>query len=235
MIDILIQKMQTCLAQDAWNSDDSDNPDLLISPKKDIIIEWNDTGYFEIQRERVSFNDCVIGHTYSLKKNGDASNWIKFQQWYLDGVTSKNFRSDAPVKRTEVEIDGDTWEYTRWMRAGKGHGDVPFQYFANPELLPTFLNEIIDPYYEAVAGLIRVSKQYQDTSVPHLAITHGLKDKSGYYFVKSFDLWDQTPSRIIQMNLETGQLVIQHFQSALPKDFGQIWHETASQKWNSLL
>ena len=134
-----------------------------------------------------------------------------------------------------MEIDNASWEYTRWMRAGPGYGDDPSQYFANPELLPLFLNEIIDPYYEAVAGLIRVSKKYQVTSVPHLAITHGLKDKSGYYFVKSFDLWDQTPNKIIQMNLETGQLIIQHFQSVLPKDFDQLWYETASQKWNSLL
>ena len=37
MIDILTQKLQSCIIQDAWNSDDSDNPDLLILLRKILL------------------------------------------------------------------------------------------------------------------------------------------------------------------------------------------------------
>jgi hypothetical protein len=40
MIDTLTEKLQRSINQDLWQSDDSNNVNLLISPKKDIIIEW---------------------------------------------------------------------------------------------------------------------------------------------------------------------------------------------------
>jgi hypothetical protein len=235
MINTLTEKLQRSINQDLWQSDDSNNVNLLISPKKDIIIEWIDTGYFEIQKNKILFNDCTIGHTYSLRKNGTLEEWSKFQHWHLEGEISGSFRTDIPRRREEVEINGEIWDYNHWKRPSHSIGAVVSQHFADPKLLPMFLNEIIDPYYEAVAGFIRIAKRYQLRLFPHLAILHGLKDEQGYYFIKCFDRWDQTLERSIEMNIETGQILIHRFQSVLPKDFGQQWYETASQKWKSLL
>ena len=235
MINSLTEKLQRSINQDVWNTEDATNPDLLISPKKDIIIEWIDTGYFEIQKNKILFNDCTVGHTYSLRKNGTPEQWNNFQLWHSEGETSGLFRTDIPRRREEIDVNGESWDYNHWTRPWPKVGAVVSQHFANPNLLPIFLNEIIDPYYEAVAGLIRISKRYQLRPFPHLSILHGLKDEQGYYFIKCFDLWDQTPERSIEMNIEIGQILIHRFQSVLPKDFGQQWYETASQKWKSLL
>jgi hypothetical protein len=232
MIEILAQKLQSCIEQDIWNSDDSTNPDLIISPKKDIIIEWTDTGFFEIQKEKVMFNDCSIGHTYCLRKNGTLPEWTKFQLWYLEGIDSKLFRSDAPLLREDTTINGDSWDYTKWMRPGPGVGTVSI---FNPITLETFLNEIVDPYYYAVAGAIKIAKENDDDRIPSISLLHGLKDNQGYYFTKNFDLWDQTPEKLIRLNIELGQIIIQENNATLPAGFKETWSEAVSQKWNSLL
>ena len=232
MLNTLVQKLQSCIEQDTWNSDDSANPDLFISPKKDIIIEWTDTGYFEIQKEKITFNDCSIGHTYCLRKNGTLQEWTKFQQWYLKGIDSKLFRCDVPLSREDTTFNSESWEYIRWMRPGSGVGTVNV---FNPATLEIFLNEIIDPYYNAVSGAIKISKETDDGRIPSISLLHGLKDDQGYYFIRCFDLWDQNPNKVIQMNIEFGKTIIQENITSLPEGFKETWSEAMTQKWNTLL
>jgi hypothetical protein len=232
MLDILTQKLQSCIEQDVWNSDDSTNPDLFVSPKKDIIIEWTDTGYFEVQKEKIMFNDCSIGHTHCLRKNGTLHEWTKFQLWYLEGIDSKLFRCDAPLLREDVPINEDSWDYSRWMRPGEGVGTVNI---FNPATLGVYLNEIIDPYYNALAGAIKIAKEHGDGRIPSISLLHGLKDDQGYYFTRSFDLWDQEPNKIIQMNIDFGKTIIQENIASLTEGFKEMWSEAAAQKWNKLL
>ena len=75
MLNELIEKLQSAVDQDVWHYDDSNDPNVLVSPLKDIVIEWNNIGYFQIQREKIMFNDCVNGHTYTLRMNGKREDW----------------------------------------------------------------------------------------------------------------------------------------------------------------
>ena len=233
MIEILTQKLQSCIEQDVWNSDDSDNPNLLITPKKDIIVEWSGNGFFEIQRNKVTFNDCVIGHTHCLRKNGTADEWTKFQKWYLDGFENKLFRVDVPLKRIETEITGESWDYTRWMRPGRGIGKTIAQ--TDIELVPDHMMNIIDIYYNAISALITVAQEYNETNIPDLSFRHLMKDDAGYYFVKNFDLWDQTPRKVIETCITLGEMFIQASSSSLPDGFFEEWSTKTRNKWNTLL
>ena len=233
MIDILTQKLQSCIDQDLWNSDDSNNPDLLITPKKDIIVEWSGTGYFEVQRNKVTFNDCLIGHTYCIRKGGTLTEWTKFQQWYLEGVETKLFRTDVPLTRSELEINGEAWDYTRWMRPGSGVGHTTPQ--TNIELIPEHLIQIIDNYHDAVAAMIKVANQYNEVTIPDLTFRHLMKDDKGYYFVKNFDLWDQTPQKVITTCIALGELFIEATAATAPEGFREEWSSKATQTWGKLL
>jgi hypothetical protein len=232
MLDILTQKLQSFIEQDAWNSDDSTNPDLFVSPKKDIIIEWTDTGYFEVQKEKIMFNDCSIGHTHCLRKNGTSHEWTKFQLWYLEGIDSKLFRCDAPLLRQETTFNNESWDYSRWMRPGSGVGTITV---FNPATLEVYLTEIIDPYYHALAGALKIAKENSDGRIPSISLLHGLKDGQGYYFTRSFDLWDQNPNKVIRMNIEFGKTLIQGSIESLPEGFKETWSEAVEQKWGTLL
>ena len=233
MIDILTQKLQSCIDQDIWNSDDSENPNLLITPKKDIIVEWSGTGFFEVQRNKVTFNDCIIGHTYCIRKNGTLNEWTKFQKWYLEGVESGLFRTDVPLTRSEFEINGESWDYTRWMRPGAGIGKTTLQ--TDIDLVPEHLLKIIDSYHHAIKSMIDVAQEYNETTIPDLSFRHLMKDEKGYYFLKNFDLWDQTPQKVITTCLTLGEMFIQATSSKLPEGFLEDWSFKASGKWNTLL
>jgi hypothetical protein len=238
MIDILTQKLLTSLEQDIWNSDDSENTNLLISPKKDIVIEWTDTGYFEIQKSKVTFNNCVTGHTYCLRKNGTIDEWVKFQKWYLQGFNSKLYRTDVPISRDETEINGEQWDCTRWMRPGIGIGELnPHRALSDVTAVPDFLNSIIDIYYEAIASALNIGRDYDPTDVriPDITFRHLLSDSTGYYFVKNFDTWDQNPEKIITLCIGLAQLVMKDFGPAISEEFYNEWTDKATQKWMSLL
>jgi hypothetical protein len=233
MIDLLTQKLQSCIAQDLWNSDDSNNSNLLITPNKDIMVEWSGDGFFEVQKNKVTFNDCVIGHTYCLRKNGTAVEWTKYQKWYLESVESKLFRIDAPITRSEIEINGEVWDYTRWIRPGSGIGKTLAQ--TNIESLPEHMINIIDIYYNALASLIKIAREHNENTIPALSLRHLMQDNAGYYFVKNFDLWDQTIQRVVSLNIELGEVFIKAGSSVLPSGFLEEWTTKARNKWNTLI
>jgi hypothetical protein len=231
MIDILTQKLQWCIENDVWNSDDSENSSLLISPKKDIAVAWTRTGFYEAQREKITFNNCATGHTYCLRKNGTLHEWTKFQKWYLEGDNTSLFRTDTPITRTEIEIDGETWDYTRWMRPGSGIGKTNSQ--TNISEVPGHMMNIIDIYYDAVASLIKVARAYNEETIPDLSFRHLMIDDKGYYFVKNFNLWDQTPKKVVTTSITFGIMLIQATNS-LPSDFLDEWSTKATEKWSAL-
>jgi hypothetical protein len=254
----LSQALQSAIDQDIWNSDDSNNSDLLITPLKDIAIQWTDTGYFQIQKEKISFNDCVNGHTYSLRKtyddkhnydllgekhfheHGSRKEWKMFQDLFVEGSNSGLFRIDAPISNDELEIDGVTWEFTKVARNGLGIGKIVNQHCFNPSTVETFLNDIIDPYYNIIKASIDVARNNSEsiapTYIPFIAIIHILKDEQGYYFTKNFDSWRLHPDKVIRQSITVGQSLIQNVGgSEVSADFLNQWTTRAFIKWTSLL
>jgi hypothetical protein len=247
----LSQALQSAVDQDIWNSDDSNNPDLLITPSKDIAIKWTDTGYYQIQLNKIMFNDCVEGHTYTYRKTsaenplstrepGSRKEWKMFQDLFIEASTSKLFRIDAPISREEIEVGEETWEYTRAARPGTGIGEITNQHWLNPKSIETFLNNIIDPYYYAIQAAIKVARNNLEIDgeiyIPKIGIAHILEDKDGYYFVKNFDSWNQTPDRVIRQNIKISQVLIQKIaKSEVSDDFLNQWTTGAFNKWMSLL
>jgi hypothetical protein len=246
MIDILIEKLETSISKDIWSYNDSSDSNILVSPFKDIVIEWTDTGYFQIQKEKIMFNDCVNGHTYSFRKNGSREDWKKFQDLFIEASETKLFRIDAPIFREEKDKDGSTWEYTKVARPGGGVGQVSDQHFINREMIGQFLEGIIDPYYHAIDTAIKIAKNNPgpvnpDTglspplTIPDISIRHALKDDQGYYFAKNFDVWDQIPEKVIRMCIGTGMMLIRDIDHKLPADFIEKWTVRAFDKWTSVL
>lgn len=241
MLDILTQKLQSAVDQDIWNYDDSNDANILVSPLKDIVIEWNDTGYYQIQQDKIMFNDCVNGHTFTFRKNGSREDWKKFQDLFIDASETKLFRIDAPIFREEHEIGDDVWEYTKVARAGAGVGTVADQHYINPTQLAEFMDSIIDPYYHAIETAIKVANNNPPTvsllpvAIPDISVRHILKDKQGYYFAKNFDYWDQDPKRVIEMCIGLCQMLINDVGTNLPSEFVDQWTQRASNKWLSLV
>jgi hypothetical protein len=241
MLDILTQKYQSAVDQDIWNYDDTNDLNILVSPLKDIVIEWNEFGYFQIQKDKIMLNDCVNGHTYTLRKDGTTEDWKKFQDLFIESSTSKLFRIDAPIFREVHEINNGSWEYTKAARPGAGVGTVNNQHFINPTLLIEFIDGIIDPYYYAIEAAIKVAKNNPPTksllpiAIPDISVRHILKDKQGYYFAKNFDRWDQSPNRVIEMCIGLCQMLIRDVGTSLPLEFIDDWTFRASKKWLSLV
>lgn len=246
MRDILIQKLQKVTEQDIWNYDDSNNPDILVSPLKDVVIEWTDAGYFEIKKDKIMFNDCVNGHSYTLRKNGSREDWKKFQDLFIEASKTELFRIDAPIFREELLIAETFWEYTKAARPGGGVGAVVDQHYMNPILLIDFLNDIIDPFYYIIKSAIDVANNnprpfdpatgfYVPITIPHISIRHALKDNQGYYFAKIFDRWEQTPEKVIRTSIMLGQLLIKDLGTTLPPEFLNDWTARAFNKWTLLL
>jgi hypothetical protein len=245
MLDILTQKYQSAVDQDIWNYDDSNDANILVSPLKDIVIEWNSTGYFQIQQDKIMFNDCVSGHTFTLRKNGSREDWKKFQDLFIDASRTKLFRIDAPIFREEHDIGDDVWEYTKVARAGVGIGTVADQHFMNTNSIVDFMNDIIDPYYYIIKSAINVANDNPNIhptrfhvlpiTIPHIVIRHALKDKQGYYFAKACDRWERTPEDVIKTCIAVGQLIIKDTGTTVSPEFLDDWTARASNKWISLL
>jgi hypothetical protein len=246
MQDTLIQKLQLSIEQDIWNYDDSNDLNILVSPLKDIVIEWTDAGYFEIKKDKIMFNDCVNGHTYTLRKNGSREDWKKFQDLFIEASETKSFRVDAPISREELLIEETSWEYTRIARPGGGVGQVADQHFMNTDLLVNFLNDIINPYHYIIKSAMNVASNNSKPAdlvtglhppiiIPHISIKHALKDNQGYYFAKTFDSWEQTPEKVIIACILFGQLLIKNFGTRVPPEFLDDWTVRAFNKWSSLL
>jgi len=249
----LSQALQSAIDQNIWNSDDFNNPDLLISPLKDFAINWTDTGYYQIETDKIMFNDCIEGHTYTYRKsfagnldstrapisNGSRKEWKMFQDLFIEASTSGLFRIDAPISREEIEVGEEIWEYTRAARPGAGVGEIAGHYLY-PNTIETFLNNIIDPYYYAMQAAIKVARNNLEINgeiyVPEIGIIHILEDAQGYYFVKNFDSWTQTPDKIIRQNIKIAQFLIQEIaKSEVSDDFLNQWTTKAFTKWMSLL
>ena len=246
MQDILEQKLAEVLEKDIWNYDDTTDNNILVSPLKDIVIEWTDQGYFQYQKEKIMFNDCVTGFTYSLRKDGHLIDWKMFQDLYIEASETKLWRIDAPVHRKELVIDGAHWEYTKVGRPGGGVGQVVDQHFMNKNNIGEFLEKIIDPYYHAIEAAIKVAKNNPrpvnpetgftpPLTIPDISIRHILKDSQGYYFAKNFDVWDQTPDKVIRMCIGTGIMLFHDIEHDLPEDFIEKWTYKAFYKWTSLV
>lgn len=256
----LSQTLQTAINQDIWNSDDSTNPDLLITPLKDVAIQWNDTGYFQIQKEKISFTDCETGHTYAIRKTyddkqtyvnelgethfyeyGSRREWKMFQDLFIEGSNSGTFRIDAPISNEEVEINGVVWEFTKVARNGPGIGKIVDQHFFNPKSVETFLNNIIDPYYYMLKGAIKSAKQnlpvpLSPIFIPAIGVAHILQDEQGYYFTKNFDNWRQPPDKVIRQAIAVSQNLIQNVGGdEVSNDFLNQWTTKAFMKWTSVL
>ena len=246
----LSQALQSAVDQDIWNSDDSNNPDLLITPSKDIAIKWTDTGYYQIQLDKIMFNDCVEGHTYTYRKSspsnplstrepGSRKEWKMFQDLFIEASTSKLFRIDAPISREEIAVGEETWEYTRAARPGTGVGEIA-EHHLSPKTIETFLNNILDQYYYVIQAAIKIAKNNLEIDgeiyIPNIGIIHILEDKQGYYFVKNFDRWNHTPDKVIRQNIKMSQLLIQEIaKSEVSNDFLNQWTAKAFTKWMSLL
>lgn len=247
----LSQALQSAIDQDIWNSDDFNNPDLLITPSKDFAIKWTDTGYYQIQPDKIMFNDCVEGHTYTYKKSspgnqlsslapGSRKEWKMFQDLFIEASTSGLFRIDAPISREEIEVGEETWEYTRAARPGAGVGEITEQHWLTPKKIESFLNNIIDPYYYALQAAIKVARNNLEIDgeiyIPNIGVAHILEDGQGYYFVKNFDRWNHTPDKVIRQNIKMAQLLIQEIaRSEVSDDFLNQWTSKAFTKWMSLL
>ena len=256
----LSQTLQSAIDQDIWNSDDSNNSDLLITPLKDIAIQWTDTGYFQIQKEKIMFNDCVDGHTYSLRKTyadkqeyvnsegephfyeyGSRREWKMFQDLFVEGSTSGLFRIDAPISNEEIEINGVIWEFTKVARNGLGIGEIVGQHCLNPKTVEPFLNDIIDPYYYVIQAAIKVAKNnlavpVSPIFIPPIGIFYTLHDEQGYYFAKNFDSWRQPPDKVIRQSIAVAHSLIQNIAgSEVSADFLNQWTTKAFIKWTSLL
>jgi len=247
----LSQALQSAVDQDIWNSDDSNNPDLLITPSKDIAIKWTDTGYYQIQLNKIMFNDCVEGHTYTYRKTsaenplstrepGSRKEWKMFRDLFIEASTSKLFRIDAPISREEIAIGEATWEFTKVARNGQGIGKIVSQHYLTPTEVETFLNNILDPYYYAIQAAIKVAKNNLEIEgeiyIPPIGITHIIQDQQGYYFAKNFDSWNQPPDRVIRQSIKVAQSLIRDIaNSEVSTDFLNQWTTKAFIKWTSLL
>jgi len=246
MHDILIQKLQTATEKDIWNYDDSNDFNILVSPLKDIVIEWTDAGYFEIKKNNIMFNDCVNGHTYTFRKDGSRKNWKKVQDLVIEVSETNLVRMDAPIFREEQIIDGVVWEYTKVARPGSGVGQVADQHFMNTDLLVSFLNDIIDPYYYIIKSAISVANNnprpldlatgfYTPITIPNIGIRHALKDNQGCYFAKMFDRWEQNPEKVVRTSIMLGQILIKDLGTTVSPEFLNDWTVRAFNKWTSLL
>jgi hypothetical protein len=250
----LSQTLQSAVEQNIWNSDDSNNPDLLISPLKDFVIQWTDIGYYQIEKNKIMFTDCAEGHIYTYRKttpenndstvapisHGSRKEWKMFQDLFVEASTSKLFRIDAPISRQEVEVGEEIWEYTKSAHPGAGVGEIVDQHWLTPATIETFLNNIIDPYYYAIEAAIKVAKNNSETGspilIPYIAIAHILEDRQGYYFAKNFDLWNQHPDKVVRQNIQVAQFLIQKVcNSETSADFLNQWTTTAFTRWTPLL
>ena len=248
MLDILTQKYQSAVDQDIWNYNDSNDPAVLVSPSKDIVIEWTDSGYFEVKKDKITFNDCVNGHTYSLRKDETRSyrrdssreDWRKFQELFIDASNTKLFRIDAPILREEITINNNDWEYTKVARPGASIGKISNQHFMDPSIIEQFMEDIIDPYYYVIAGAIKVANNtpglpgFPPIAIPKISIRHANRDNQGYFFVKNFDQWGQSPEVVIDTCIKLGQLIMRDLGTS-SSEFIDQWTTKATNKWGSLL
>jgi hypothetical protein len=119
------------------------------------------------------------------------------------------------------------------MRPGPGVGNTVVQ--TNIELVPEHMLNIIDSYYNAIESMIKIAREYNTDTIPDLSFRHLMKDDAGYYFVKNYDLWDQTPQKVIATCITLGEAFIQASRNRLPDGFLEEWSSQATSKWNTLL
>jgi hypothetical protein len=250
----LSQALKSAVDQNIWNSDDFNNPDLLITPAKDVAIQWTDTGYYQIESDKVMFTDCTEGHVYTYRKttpenidstkapisHGSRKEWKMFQDLFVEASTSGLFRIDAPISREEIEVGEEIWEYTRVSHPGAGVGEIIDQHWSKPNSIEPFLNNIIDIYYYVIQAAIKVARNNSEIDspilIPYIAIAHIIEDRQGYYFAKNFDFWNQSPDKVIRQNIQVAQFFIQEIaKSQVSDDFLNQWTTRAFNKWMSLL
>jgi hypothetical protein len=223
--------------QSKWNYDDLDDPNVLISPNKDIAIEWSDYGLYRITKTQSqltlmdNWNVLKAGHTFTMYKVWDNTDWYKFQMVYLEGVGSKNFRTDIPINRTTVNFNNHLWEYTHIMRPDNGIGQTNMHYFDQEKIrLESDVNNLIDQFYYLVKSMITVSP---NGLIPPFNCISALRDDSGFYFLKGFRGWSQPPSKIIHASILAAPLWLTSM--GLSETFINNWVSSATSKWKSLL
>jgi hypothetical protein len=224
--------------QSTWNYDYLNDPNVLISPNKDIALEWTDYGLHRTTKTQSqltvldAWNRLKPGQTFTMYKVWDATDWYKFETVYKEGIKTKNFRTDIPVNRFTVEFDNNLWEYTHLMRPGTGIGQTNVHYFDPDKInLESDVNNLIDQFYYLVKSMIEVSP---NGLIPPFSCMHALRDTEGFYFSKGFRGWSQPPSKIIQSSILTSSVWLAHL-TGLNDAFVTNWVSSAKSKWESLL
>lgn len=235
IIDILQNKYDEY--QSKWDYDDRNDPNVLISPNKDIALEWTDYGLYRVTQTQSQltlmdyWNGLEPGHTYTMYKVWGPDDWSMFQSVYVEGIMSESFRTDIPVNRFTTEFNGSLWEYTHIMRPGMGFGQTDVHYFDRERArLEIDVNNLIDQFYCLVQSMISVSTT---GLIPPLNCCYALRDDQGFYFPKGFRGWPHAPSKIIQSSIASSRDWLASL--GLGEQFINTWIATATSKWGTLL
>ena len=223
--------------QSKWDYDDRNDPNVLISPNKDIALEWTDYGLYRVTQTQTQltlmdyWNGLEPGHTFTMYKVWDANDWPRFQSLYVIGATTEQFRTDVPVNRFTTEVNGDLWEFNQIIRPGMGFGQTDMHSFDRERTrLEIDVNNLIDQFYHLIKSMMDVSP---NKLIPPTNCCYALRDDLGFYFPKGFRGWSQPPAKIIQASLATSQSWLTSL--GLRQEFIANWISTATSKWGTLL
>lgn len=228
-----------------WNYDDSNDPNILIGSSKTTAFEWDDNGFYQIYQlppkdtgdekvtqYRISYTNCVEGHTYALAQNYGPNDWMMYQEVYLEGIRTKKFRVDAPLERELVDVNGEQWEYTRVMRPGQGHGEN--QYNVPPEQVVDYFQSTVQEYYDLLSAYISVGKAHGLNKIPRLNVFHKSRDNQGFYYTRNAQMWDKDIGSVVRQSLGMFEFLISK-PTVIDNNLKASILEQATIKWNSLI
>jgi hypothetical protein len=232
----LVEKLKEKYSEweNKWDYDDSQDPDILISPEKDIAIEWTDNGMYKISKSgldvEIEFTDFRQGHTFGLYRGYDIESWQKYRELYVKASTSNAFRIDVPLSIDKIDFKGEEWEYHHMVRPGSSMGFCNFNHYDPEKLnLLTHLNQLTENYYQ----LMSAAKDIGDGLVPAVLIGNTLRDSEGFYFVRQTRRWDQDIVKTIDDSIYSLPIFLKYFLE-IEESTCQQWKIDAVSKWESL-
>jgi hypothetical protein len=220
--------------ENKWGYDDSQDPDILISPEKNVAIEWTTDGMYKISKldlaVEIEFTNFRQGHTFGIYQGCDLESWQKYRELYIKASTTNAFRIDVPLSFDKIDFKGEEWEYHHLMRPGNSMGFCNYHHYDPEKLnLLTHLDQLIENYYQ----LMLSAKDIGGGLVPATLIGNTLRDHEGFYFVRQTRRWDQDVVKIINDSIYSLSILLKYF-LGLEESSYQQWQIDAVSRWESL-
>jgi hypothetical protein len=223
--------------ENKWDYDDSQDPNILIAPEKDVAIEWADNGMYKISKMdlnvEIEYTDFREGHTFGIYQGYDMDSWQKYRELYIRSKTNA-FRIDVPISVDKIDFKGEEWEYHHLMRPDNSLGFANFHHFDPEKLnLSTHLNQLKDSYYQVLLSAKEIAAEYGNDDLPAILVGNVLRDHLGFYFIRPGRRWNQKIDRLVDDSVHAVPFL---FKYALHLDDAiyQEWKTDAISKWESL-